>query len=184
MSSSDSSDFTVLFQLLQDAKIDDQGHVSLTVNMSEDRVNFRQAVTDKVDISIPSKEVEAFIAGATVTITGVDGCCDGEIIITVLKTDGVYHQLVLDEYLERLHKPYIHWTDGGVYDDLELQELQDRVADEPTFFKDMEAGQRFALDMDGFVSLFAENLPRGFRSGLKCFQQLAKKAYTHVVEDA
>lgn len=178
-----SSILKVLGQDAADFKIiatDDGDRVAIGIRVRDEH-NFHKAEQKLTFLNVLLTDLEAFLAGFTITPTGIDGSCDGEVTVKILREDGEYNRLTLNSHLEALHAPYMIWTNDGVYDDPELRSLQERMAIATTLAKDVTANQRLGFSMDSFDSLFTENLPQAFLNGLIWFQELSDECHTHLI---
>lgn len=178
-----SSILKVLGQDAADFKIiatDDGDRVAIGIRVRDEH-NFHKAEQKLTFLNVLLTDLEAFLAGFTITPTGIDGSCDGEVTVKILREDGEYKRLTLNSHLEALHAPYMIWTNDGVYDDPELRSLQERMAIATTLAKDVTANQRLGFSMDSFDSLFTENLPQAFLNGLIWFQELSDECHTHLI---
>ena len=173
-----------LYEDAADFQITSNGEVSLNISVSNE-CNFSEAERDSATITVSLQNLEPFLAGLTVNSAGIDGSCD-EVTVKVLRQNGNYEVLVLDNYGSKLHDPYVFWTNDNDYTDPELTALQERMAINPTLVVDMEKDQRFGMSIDMFDTVFADDLPQAFLDGLVVFQAQSNSCETHIIlpEDA
>lgn len=167
-----------------DFEITSDGKVSLAISVS-DTGNFEKSNRGPAMITVPLQDLEPFLAGLTISPVGIDGSCD-EVTVRVLRQNGKYEVLVLDNYVPKLHDPYVHWTEDNDYEEPELTALQARMAFSTTLAEDIKEGQRFGMSVDMYDTVFAENLSQAFLNGIAWFQAWSNSCFTRIIlpEDA
>ncbi len=163
--------------------------MTLRLRVSSDN-NYPEADLIPREYGIKIHDLRAFLAGFTVTPTGIDGSCDWECKIEILDVRAVYTSIQLDGYvggatgIEDIHAAYVLWTDDGAYNDQRLSFLQSCIARDHTLVKD-RMGKRMALCIDGFDTLFVDGITdQPFYRGLEVFQELANACSTSIVTDS
>lgn len=173
---------------ISDFVLDAQGCAEVKILVSK-RLNYEKSDGMWHRRLIKIGDLRGYIAGLVVSACGVDGSSDHEVKIKVVLKFNPSFLLLCDKHIESLVDRYILWTNDGVYDDEKLSSLQNDVLDHDTPVKDMLAvtqvlglpPARMALALDGFVSLFAENLPLNFLKGIETFQHISQSCDTRLV---
>lgn len=161
-------------------KVHTDGQITISVRVANDG-NFLEAINGSTKITLPLKNLESFLAGLSISSVGISGSCEEEVTVKVLRQNGKYEVLNLDNYLPELHQSYVFWTHDNNYDDPELTKLQKRMAIRNIPAQDISAGQRFGMCVDEYCTVFADNLPQPFIDGLILFQKQSNSCYTHII---
>jgi hypothetical protein len=139
-------------------------------------------------LTVPVADVLHTIAGLTVLTTAIDGTSDDVVIIEIKDEarDGGFVRIYVDSN-PTFHNRYVLWSSLGDYDDEELQDLVERVQDDPITIDDeiiarlADGHYCLAMDMDGLVTLFRTKLPEAFLRAMAAFDAIARTREIRIV---